>query len=168
MYRIFLLKTSILDRFTAPLCDAIVEQDGILLYDAQAMLERLDQANLFIIPLDHERRWYRYHRLFADLLRHRLDMVCESELVALLHARAGQWYEASSFPADAMHHALTGCNWDRVATLILNVGESMLKGGEVTTLLVWLQTLPEEVCARAGLCLSRPTSRGREVTTAAR
>jgi LuxR family maltose regulon positive regulatory protein len=151
----FLLKTSILDRFTAPLCDAIVEQDGILPYDAQAMLERLDQANLFIIPLDHERRWYRYHRLFADLLRHRLDMVSGPERVALLHAQASKWYETNGFPADAVHHALAAHDWERAATLILDVSETMLKRGEVTTLLGWLQALPDEVVrARPGLCLN--------------
>jgi LuxR family maltose regulon positive regulatory protein len=150
----FLLKTSILDHLTAPLCDAIVEQDGILPYDAQAMLERLDQANLFIIPLDHERQWYRYHRLFADLLRHRLDMVCGSKHVALLHARASQWYEANGFPADAVHHALTGHDWERAATLISDASGSFMSRGEVTTLVGWIQALPDEVVrARPQLCL---------------
>jgi LuxR family maltose regulon positive regulatory protein len=146
----FLLKTSILDRFTAPLCNAVTERD-----DSRDVLLALEQGNLFTVPLDESRQWYRYHRLFADLLRHRLDMVCESKHVALLHKRASQWYETNGFPADAVHHALTGSNWDRAATLILNVGESMLKDGEVTTLLAWLQALPdEEVRARPGLCLS--------------
>ena len=146
----FLLKTSILDRFTAPLCNAVTERD-----DSREVLLALEQGNLFIIPLDESRQWYRYHRLFADLLRHRLDMVCGSKQVALLHARASQWYEANGFPTDAVHHALTGFNWDRAATLILNVSESMLKSGEVTTLLAWLQALPdEEMRARPQLCLS--------------
>jgi LuxR family maltose regulon positive regulatory protein len=146
----FLLKTSILDRFTAPLCNAVTERD-----DSRDVLLALEQGNLFTVPLDESRQWYRYHRLFADLLRHRLDMVCESELVALLQTRASQWYEVNGFPADAVHHALASSDWERAATLILNVGESMLKGGEVTTLLAWLQALPdEEVRARPGLCLS--------------
>ncbi len=146
----FLLKTSILDRFTAPLCNAVTERD-----DSRDVLLALEQGNLFTVPLDELRQWYRYHRLFADLLRHRLDTVCGSKHVALLHAKASQWYETNGFPAEAVHHALTGCNWDRAATLILNFGESMLKGGEVTTLLAWLQALPdEEVRARPGLCLS--------------
>jgi LuxR family maltose regulon positive regulatory protein len=146
----FLLKTSILDRLTAPLCNAVTERD-----DSRDVLLALEQGNLFTVPLDESRQWYRYHRLFADLLRHRLDMVCESKHVALLHAQASQWYEAEGFPADAVHHALASSDWERAATLILNVGESMLKGGEVTTLLAWLQSLPdEEVRARPGLCLS--------------
>jgi LuxR family maltose regulon positive regulatory protein len=150
----FLLKTSILDRFTAPLCDAIVEQDGILPYDAQAMLERLDQANLFIIPLDHERQWYRYHRLFADLLRHRLDMACGKEHVALLHAQASQWYETNGFPADAVHHALAGRDWERAATLISDASGSLMSRGEVMTVVGWLQALPDKVVrARPQLCL---------------
>jgi len=144
----FLLKTSILDRFTAPLCDAVAERD-----DSREVLLALEQANLFIVPLDESRRWYRYHRLFADLLRHRLDMVCGSKQVALLHARASQWYETESFATDAVHHALAGSDWERAATLILDVGETMLKRGEVMTLLGWFRALPDEVVrARPRLC----------------
>lgn len=79
----FLLKTSILERFTAPLCDAVTERD-----DSREVLRTLEQANLFIVPLDEWRQWYRYHRLFADLLRHRLETVKGKELVTLLHERA--------------------------------------------------------------------------------
>jgi len=146
----FLLKTSILDRFAAPLCDAITKRD-----DSRQVLLGLEQANLFTVPLDESRQWYRYHRLFADLLRHRLDMVCGSKQVALLHARASQWYEAEGFPADAVHHALAGRDWAGAATLILSVGETMLTRGEITTLLGWLQALPDEVVrARPQLCLN--------------
>ena len=108
----------------------------------------------FIIPLDQERRWYRYHRLFADLLRHRLDMVCGSKQVALLHARASRWYEAEGFPADAVHHALDGRDWARAATLIGDASGSLMERGEVMTLLGWFQALPDEVVrARPQLCL---------------
>ncbi len=145
----FLLQASILDRLSGPLCDAVTGQT-----DGQATLERLEQANLFIVPLDDERRWYRYHRLFADLLRHRLHRA-HRDLVPELHHRASQWYEAAGFPADAVNHALAGSDWGRAATLILDVGETMLKRGEVTTLLGWLRALPdEEVRAHPGLCLS--------------
>jgi len=145
----FLLQTSILNRLSGPLCDAVTGQT-----DGQATLERLEQASLFIVPLDDERRWYRYHRLFADLLRHRLGRA-HRDLVPELHHRASQWYEAEGFPADAVQHALAGSDWELAATLIHDVSESMLKSGEVTTLLAWLQALPdEEMRARPQLCLS--------------
>ncbi|MDY6877383.1 MAG: LuxR C-terminal-related transcriptional regulator [Chloroflexota bacterium] len=144
----FLLQASILDRLSGPLCDAVTGQT-----DGQATLERLEQANLFIVPLDDERRWYRYHRLFADLLRHRLHRA-HRDLVPELHHRASQWYEAAGFPADAVNHALAGSDWGRAATLILGVGESMLKRGEVVTLLGWFQALPDEVVfANPQLCM---------------
>ena len=150
----FLLKTSILDRLTAPLCNATVGQDGILPYDAQAMLDRLDQANLFVVRLDEARQWYRYHRLFADLLRHRLDVVYGPKHVVLLHARASQWFEATGFPAEAIQHALAAADWARAATLIYDISGSLLQRGEVTTLLGWLQALPDEIVrARPQLCL---------------
>jgi len=162
----FLLKTSILDRFTAPLCDAVVgvsesanqRTDEPLtrsFADSQAVLEYLDRSNLFILPLDESRQWYRYHRLFADLLRQRLRTFGMPNLVPLLHKRASRWYETEGFHADAVHHALAASDWDRAATLLLDVGESMLKRGKVTTLLGWLQALPgEEVRTRPDLCLS--------------
>ena len=96
----FLLKTSILDRFTAPLCDAVAARD-----DSRELLLALEQANLFIVPLDESRQWYRYHRLFADLLRHRLEIE-SPDGIAHLHRRACQWYADHGFPADAIHHAL--------------------------------------------------------------
>jgi LuxR family maltose regulon positive regulatory protein len=145
----FLLKTAILDRFTAALCDAVTGRN-----DGRAVLLALDQANLFIVRLDESRQWYRYHRLFADLLRHRLEVASTHEL-AQLHRRASRWYAANGLPADAVQHALAGSDWERAATLTLDLGESMLKRGEVATLLGWLQALPdEEVCTRPQLCLS--------------
>ena len=83
----FLLRTSVLDRLTGPLCDALTGRT-----DSQAMLERLERSNLLLVPLDDERRWYRYHRLFADLLRARLGVEDPAEL-AELHLRAADWYE---------------------------------------------------------------------------
>ncbi len=146
----FLLKTSILDRLTAPLCDAVAERE-----DSREVLLALEQANLFVVPLDESRQWYRYHRLFADLLRQQLRAVGMESLAPELHKRASQWYEAAGFPADAVNHALAGSDWERAAALILDVGESMLKRGEVATLLGWFQALPdEEVHTRPELCLS--------------
>ncbi|HUW09742.1 MAG TPA: LuxR C-terminal-related transcriptional regulator [Anaerolineae bacterium] len=145
----FLLRTSILERLTAPLCDSAL---GIM--TSHQNLERLDAANLFIVPLDQERRWYRYHRLFADLLRQRLRTTGPPDLVSELHRRASQWYEDAGHSADAVHHALAGADWGRASSLILSLSETMLMSGEVVTLLGWFRLLPEErVCAHLALCL---------------
>ena len=100
----FLLHTAILNRFNAPLCDALVS-DIRLPAPSQALLERLDAANLFLVPLDNKREWYRYHHLFADLLRYRLRREYP-ERTADLHRRASQWYEQADDPDEAIHHAL--------------------------------------------------------------
>jgi LuxR family maltose regulon positive regulatory protein len=143
----FLLKTSILDRFTAPLCDVVVQRD-----DSREVLLALDQANLFIVSLDESRSWYRYHRLFADLLRHRLDI--ETEQVATLHQRASRWYADNSLPADAVRHSLAASDWERAAALILSISTIMLQRGQVTTLLGWFRALPDElVRAHPRLCV---------------
>jgi LuxR family transcriptional regulator, maltose regulon positive regulatory protein len=144
----FLLKTSLLDRFTAPLCDAVTGQEN-----GREVLLTLEHANLFIVPLDESRQWYRYHRLFADLLRHRLEIEASGDVVRL-HKQASQWYADNGFPADAMRHALAGSDWEKVALLVGELSDAMLKRGEVVTLLGWLQALPEEmVLASPQLCL---------------
>jgi LuxR family maltose regulon positive regulatory protein len=145
----FLLRTSILDRLAAPLCDAVLQSTG-----SQQMLERLETANLFIVALDQERCWYRYHRLWADLLRHRLQRVEGRKREASLHRQASRWYEAEGHVADAIHHALAGSDWERAAGLIHSASETMLRRGEVATLLGWFRLLPEdEVTAHPSLCL---------------
>jgi LuxR family maltose regulon positive regulatory protein len=144
----FLLKTSLLDRFTAPLCDAVTGRN-----DAREVLLALEQANLFIVPLDQSRQWYRYHRLFADLLRHRLEVESRYDVVQL-HKRACRWYADNGFPADAIRHALAGADWEEAASLIVGTSGDMLKRGEVVTLLGWYQALPDEVVlANPQLCL---------------
>src|SRR5262245_50150978 len=95
--REFLLQTSILERLTAPLCDALTQQNN-----AQVLLTAIERANLFLVPLDDERRWYRYHQLFADLLRHHL--AAQPERVAELHRRAARWFEQNDLTAEAVHH----------------------------------------------------------------
>ena len=98
--RSFLLQTSILDRLSGPLCDAVTGQDG-----GKAMLEALERGNLFVVPLDDRRRWYRYHHLFADVLRaHLLDE--QPDHVPDLHRRASAWYEQHGEPSEAIRHAL--------------------------------------------------------------
>ena len=143
----FLLKTSILDRFSASLCDAVCFPGSGVAERAVSseMLLGLDQANLFVVPLDQSREWYRYHRLFAELLRQRLRTLGVPEPVSLLHERASRWYEANDFPADAIRHALAATDWERAAALIAGVTDTMLKRGEVVTLLTWFRALPDEV-----------------------
>ena len=153
----FLLQTSILDRLSAPLCEAVT---GCV--DSQTLLQTFERANLFIVPLDQSRTWYRYHHLFSDLLRHRLRTakaqshqktgIVPSE--ALLHQRASQWHEAEGNLPDAIHHALAASDWERAAKLISQVSRGMVGRGEIVTLLHWCQRLPDEVLhAQPMLCL---------------
>jgi LuxR family maltose regulon positive regulatory protein len=110
--RSFLLQTSVLSRLTGSLCDAVTGRAG-----GRAMLETLDRKNLFLVPLDDRRHWYRYHHLFADVLQvHLLDE--HSDSVPELHLRASQWYEQNGEPAEAIHHALAGLDVARAADLV--------------------------------------------------
>jgi len=144
----FLLQTSVLDRLTGPLCDAITDQD-----DGQTTLETLERANLFIVPLDNERQWYRYHRLFADLLRQRL-LQSQPDQVSTLHRRASEWHEQNGFMGEAIEHALSAEDLERAAHLVEQAAEATLMRSEVATLLGWLDALPDElVRARPTLCL---------------
>src|SRR5439155_8664887 len=119
----FLLQTAVLDRLSGPLCDALMDRGGGSLRPAdpspgsgggQAMLERLEAANLFVVPLDDQRHWYRYHHLFADFLRHRLRRACPDQ-VAVLHRRAAGWHEQAGLLHEAVGHALAGADVERAA-----------------------------------------------------
>jgi LuxR family maltose regulon positive regulatory protein len=147
--RAFLLQTSILDRLTAPLCDAMRfgSSEGTAVMermDSQRILESLEAANLFIIPLDDERRWHRYHRLFADLLRRQLWRE-SGELAPELHRRASRWYEAKGLYPDAVSHALAAGDEERAAELIGWTGWAMLARGEMRALLGWLDSLSQDL-----------------------
>ncbi len=144
----FLLQTSILDRFTARVCDAITERD-----DSQEVLLALEQANLFIISLDDSRQWYCYHRLFADLLRHRFQTVRGEDVVTQLHKRACRWYEAHGLSGEAVSHAFAAEDFEGAARLIELTGLEMLSRGELVTLLGWVDGLSERVVrTRPWLC----------------
>ena len=144
----FLLKTSILDRFSAPLCDAVADRS-----DSHTLLLSLEHANLFIVPLDPAREWYRYHRLFADLLQHRLRLETP-QAEPQLHRRASRWYADHGFQAEAVQHALAAADWEGAARLIAPIYDGLLKGGEIVTLLKWYGALPGDfVRARSSLCL---------------
>ena len=135
----FLTCTSILERLSGPVCDAVTGENN-----SQERLEALEQANLFLVPLDQSRIWYRYHRLFAELLRHRLRNTYPDSLLDL-HERASQWFEQSGFIAESVQHALASQHWDRVARILAEVSTEMLNQGETTTLVRWYGSIPKEV-----------------------
>jgi LuxR family maltose regulon positive regulatory protein len=145
----FLLHTCILERLCGPLCDAVRGLTG-----SQAMLDILEQANLFLLPLDDERHWYRYHPLFAQVLRQRLQQTIPT-LVPTLHRRASGWYEQRRLFAEAISHALAAPAFEEAARLIEQCTERFLLGNQAQTLCEWLQALPEPlVLARPALCLT--------------
>ena len=144
----FLLRTSILDRFCGPLCDAVVLD---LSTPGQATLEYLERANLFLVPLDNERRWYRYHQLFAELLRQRLQATPvsptgdERTIIAELHVRASQWYEEHDLAMEAFQHAVAAQDVERAARLVEGKGMPLHYRGAVAPVLHWLESLPTTV-----------------------
>jgi LuxR family transcriptional regulator, maltose regulon positive regulatory protein len=136
--REFLLVTSIAEHLTGTLCDAITGHS-----DGQEMLERLERENLFVVQLDEERRWYRYHHLFADFLRGRLKRE-SPESAGELHLRASGWYKGNGHLAEAIGHALSAPDHDLAARLIEEGVEGAVERGEGTTALRWLEALPTE------------------------
>ena len=142
----FLLETSVLERMTAPLCDAVTGRP-----DGQEMLERLERENLFVVALDDERRWYRYHHLFAEFLRSRLN-VENPGLADELHLRASRWYEDGGLLVEAIGHALLGSgadpDYEQAARLIERGTEGAWSRGEGPTVLGWLEALPTEAKRR--------------------
>ncbi len=139
----FLLRTSILDRLCGPLCEAVL---GSPAASGQKTLEYLEHVNLFIIPLDNERRWYRYHHLFADVLRMHL-MAKQPDQVPALHREASEWYEHNGSTENAIRHALAAEDFERAATLIeLAIPEKRRnRQGATVTELGWLKALPDEL-----------------------
>jgi LuxR family maltose regulon positive regulatory protein len=152
----FLLQTSILDRLCASLCDAVrfgKAESPISDLQSQAVLEHLESANLFVVPLDDRREWCRYHRLFADLLRQRLHQI-HPDRVPGLHRRASGWLEQNGLMAEAIDHALAAEDLERAADLIEANAEATLMRGEVATFLRWIDALPDDlVRARPMLCI---------------
>ncbi|MBN2387782.1 MAG: AAA family ATPase [Anaerolineales bacterium] len=144
----FLLTTSILNRLSGPLCDALTGSG-----DGQRMLEHIDTANLFLVALDQERRWYRYHPLFAELLRTQLEKSRPDE-IASLHRRAAEWFEARGDFDEAVRHSLTARDFLEAARLIERVALDLLGRSEVGTLIGWLRALPEQALrTRPWLCV---------------
>ncbi|MFN8491196.1 MAG: HTH-type transcriptional regulator MalT [Caldilineaceae bacterium] len=146
----FLLQTSILTRLNGALCDAVTGRN-----DSQTMLGALERANLFLVPLDNERRWYRYHYLFADVLRRRLQQTQLLDVVQL-HRQASLWFCAHDAPSEAIQHAFAALDFALVTDLLERAAETFLKRGEYITLQGWLNRLPGEVVrTHARLCLFR-------------
>jgi LuxR family transcriptional regulator, maltose regulon positive regulatory protein len=163
----FLLRTSILDRMCGPLCDALVgieneklrienqaaepHHSQFSILNSQLLLQELERANLFIVPLDDERRWYRYHHLFADLLRQRLHQrtgsPTEHEQIsaAELHIRASTWYEDNGLEIEAFHHATAANDIERAERLMEGKGMPLHFHGAVAAILGWLAALPTAV-----------------------
>jgi LuxR family maltose regulon positive regulatory protein len=158
----FLLESSVLDRLCASLCDAVVHSSGApfggLLPPApgaaQEILSYLEHANLFVTPLDNRQEWFRYHRLFADLLRRRLASLAGQEHVRRLHGRASRWYEGRELWAEAVDHALAAGDEPRAVDLVEKCQEGMFRRSELVTFREWILRLPRElVLSRPSLCI---------------
>ena len=135
----FMLRSSILDQMTGSLCDAVTGQS-----DSQSILEKMERHNLFLVPLDNERQWYRYHHLFAELLQRHLHQT-DKELIPELHKRAADWYEQDGQTNKAIEHALAAGDHAHAANLIEEAVEGVLMRSEVATFLSWMDNVPREV-----------------------
>ena len=138
----FLLRTSILNRMCGPLCDAVLNTTG---QSGQKVLEIIEQANLFIVPLDNERRWYRYHHLFAELLQQRLDHSSSVDEITGLHLRASEWYENSGLIFEAFQHAAAANDVACAERLIENNAIGLQSHNVAGPVLDWLHSLPRSV-----------------------
>ena len=140
--RSFLLRTSILKRLSGPLCTAVTGEE-----ESSRLLESLERGNLFVIPLDDKRRWFRYHHLFADVLHAHLLEEQPGDLPAL-HQRASQWYEEHELRSDAVHHALAAGDFERAAGLIELAWPAMESSFQTAAWLGWVKVLPDELIKR--------------------
>lgn len=155
--RTFLLHTSILQRLSGPLCDAVLQTSG-----SAAILETIERENLFLVPLDMSRHWYRYHRLFGELLCTELQRK-EPELVAELHRRAAAWFESEGLVDEAVRHFAAAADIAHSADLVAEDWVNEFNGGGLSTVAGWLDLLPEPTVledprlgiARAWIALSR-------------
>ena len=154
----FLLRTSILDRLCGPLCDFVLGSFSAA--SGQETLEYLERSNLFIVPLDNERCWYRYHHLFGELLRKRLGKHCTAQEIAALHIRASEWYETNGLMLEAFRHAAAANDVERAERLMESRTMGLHLRSVALTILNWLDTLPAPVLD------ARPLLRVRSVTLA--
>ena len=154
--REFLLQTSILERMCAPLCETILARgarepgssgEGDVASGPRGILDYLQRSNLFLVPLDDERYWYRYHHLFIDVLRGMLHAASQPDQIAALHGRASDWYRQNGFVADAVHYALMGRHHERAAEIVEENAWSMVRHAELTILKAWIEALPDDSLA---------------------
>ncbi|HUM72288.1 MAG TPA: hypothetical protein PLK31_25980, partial [Chloroflexota bacterium] len=146
----FLHYTAVLDRLCAPLCTAVLAGEEWQLEiegqspiaDVQSLLEYLERANLFLIPLDDDRGWYRYHHLFADLLRFRVAQTTDQATLRQIHQRAAAWFAAQQYGDEASHHALAAGDWEMAGRLIGQQANTAVAHGKLASLQVWLSKLP--------------------------
>jgi len=160
----FLRRTSILERLCDSLCDAVVGVEpsaagpstGTPAGASQDILEYLDRANLFVVPLDNQRNWYRYHHLFAELLRRHLQQSAAAEEISRLHLRASRWFECNGFIAEAVSHTLASSDMEYAANLVERYAGYTWDQGQTALVHNWLEALPEEaVRSRPFLCIRR-------------
>ncbi len=137
--RDFLLQTSILSKLSPSLCDAITGH-----HDSATVLEKLERTKLFLIPLDNKRRWYRYHHLFAELLREQLTRICPNQLTSL-HRAASQWLTEHNQPHEAMQHAFAIDDFEQALATLSAHGQHLFDEGQTITLKTWYQRLPEAI-----------------------
>ncbi|MGH3032974.1 MAG: LuxR C-terminal-related transcriptional regulator [Gaiellaceae bacterium] len=148
--RTFLLQTAILDRLCGPLCDAVTDAEG-----SAAMLEEIERSNLFVVPLDTKRQWYRYHRLFGELLRHELELR-EPGLAPALHRRASAWHQEQGTVREAVRHTLAAGGLEDAGELIARHWNAFFNEGRLATVGDWLDALgPEGVLRDPRLCVAR-------------
>ncbi len=134
----FLRRTSVLDRMCGSLCDAVLDDEG-----SARELEKIERSNLFLVPLDHQREWHRYHHLFRDLLQRELAER-EPQLVPILHRRAADWYELHGDPESALEHALAAGDLDRVALIVTEIALPTYYGGRIASVERWLSHFEHE------------------------
>lgn len=137
--RAFLLQTSILNRLHAPLCDAVNGQ-----VSGRAMIESLERGNLFVVPLDDRRQWYRYHQLFADVLQAHL-LAEQPDQITVLHGRASAWFEQNAQPSDAIRHALAANDLARAAGLVELEAQAAVRAHQPDRLIAWLTPIPDDL-----------------------
>jgi LuxR family maltose regulon positive regulatory protein len=137
--RNFMLQTSILDRLNDSLCNAVTERN-----ESNTLLSELGRANLFIVPLDNNRKWYRYHHLFRDVLRAYLVQE-QPGLVTVLHQRASEWYEQNRLLSEAIRHSLTARDYEKVAGLVEQVWSEMDRNRQSAQWLEWAKALPDDI-----------------------
>jgi len=146
----FLTQTAILTRLTGPLCDAVTRKPG-----GQEILQHLETSNMFLVPLDDERVWYRYHPLFRDLLRKRLQETNPGHLPTL-HRRASHWYDQSGLAQEAIIHALAARDYELAADMLEHHALDLIQRGEMTLTRQWLQSLPDDIIRpRPVLCIAQ-------------